>query len=62
MPNEARPDLISLAADRSIWERVFTIAPLVIVGSKEATGEFDLAPKHMAMPVGLTDFFWWAGG
>lgn len=57
MSVEGRPNLVSLAADRSIWDRVFTIAPLVIVGSKEASGVFDLAPKHMAMPVGLTDFF-----
>ena len=57
MPDGGKPNLVSLAADRSIWERVFTIAPLVIVGSKEVSGEFDLAPKHMAMPVGLSDFY-----
>src|SRR5207342_3425489 len=36
----------------ALWERVFTVAPLVIVGSKEADGTYDLAPKHMAMPLG----------
>jgi len=36
----------------ALWERVFTVASLVIVGSKEADGTYDLAPKHMAMPLG----------
>ena len=40
-----------LAVD-SLWERVFTVAPLVIVGSKDTDGTYDLAPKHMAMPLG----------
>ncbi|MFN8161196.1 MAG: flavin reductase [Solirubrobacterales bacterium] len=35
-----------------IWARVFTVAPLVVVGTKEPDGSFDLAPKHMAMPLG----------
>jgi flavin reductase (DIM6/NTAB) family NADH-FMN oxidoreductase RutF len=36
----------------AVWERVFTVSPLVIVGSKESDGTYDLAPKHMAMPLG----------
>lgn len=36
----------------AVWERVFTVSPLVIVGSKEPDGTYDLAPKHMAMPLG----------
>jgi flavin reductase (DIM6/NTAB) family NADH-FMN oxidoreductase RutF len=43
-----------LAAD-AVWERVFTVAPLVIVGSQEPNGTYDLAPKHMAMPLGWGD-------
>jgi flavin reductase (DIM6/NTAB) family NADH-FMN oxidoreductase RutF len=50
-------ELVPLPVDRHIWERVFCIAPLVIVGSKEATGEYNLAPKHMAMPLGLGNYF-----
>jgi flavin reductase (DIM6/NTAB) family NADH-FMN oxidoreductase RutF len=46
---------IPLPVDRPFWDRVFTVAPLVIVGSKEADGNFNLAPKHLAMPLG------WAG-
>lgn len=32
------------------------MAPLVVIGSKEEEG-FDLAPKHMATPLGFSDFF-----
>jgi hypothetical protein len=49
--------LVALAIDRPIWDRVFCVAPLVIIGSKEPTGEFNLAPKHMAMSLGLGNYF-----
>ena len=57
MSTEEARKLITLPVDRSIWERVFCVAPLVIVGSKEPTGEYDLAPKHMAMPLGWGNYF-----
>ncbi|MDX1624217.1 MAG: flavin reductase [Gemmatimonadota bacterium] len=34
----------------SIWERVYTVAPLVVVGTRERDG-WDLAPKHLALPI-----------
>jgi flavin reductase (DIM6/NTAB) family NADH-FMN oxidoreductase RutF len=40
---------------RSLWDRVFAVAPLVLVGSKEPNGHYDIAPKHMAMPLGWGD-------
>ncbi|WP_297792819.1 flavin reductase [uncultured Eudoraea sp.] len=40
----------------SIWDQVFTIAPLVLIGTKEKDG-YDLAPKHMAMPLGFGNYF-----
>ena len=57
MSSEEARKLITLPVDRPIWERVFCVAPLVIVGSKEPNGEYDLAPKHMAMPLGLGNYF-----
>ena len=33
------------------------MAPLVLVGSKEPSGHYDIAPKHMAMPLGWGDRF-----
>ena len=57
MSGEDSSKLIPLPVDRPIWERVFSVAPLVIVGSKEATGDYNLAPKHLAMPLGLSHYF-----
>ena len=48
---------VPLALDGPIWQRIFSVAPLVIVGSQEPTGEYNLAPKHMAMPLGLGNYF-----
>jgi flavin reductase (DIM6/NTAB) family NADH-FMN oxidoreductase RutF len=56
MPAEA-DDLIPLATDRPLWDRFFTVAPLVIVGSKEEDGHFNLAPKHLAMPLGWDNYY-----
>jgi len=57
MASEKSRQLISLPVDHPIWSRVFSVAPLVIVGSKEPSGEYNLAPKHMAMPLGLGHYF-----
>lgn len=48
---------IPLGTDRPIWDRFFTVAPLVVVGSKEPDGTYDLAPKHMAMPLGWQNYY-----
>ncbi|MHC5003288.1 MAG: flavin reductase family protein [Planctomycetota bacterium] len=57
MAEPAERQLISLDPRGPIWERFFTIAPLVIVGSREPDGSHDLAPKHLAMPLGWSDYF-----
>lgn len=49
--------LVSLSGDHPVWDRFFNVAPLVVVGSKEPNGDFDLAPKHMAMPMGWGNYF-----
>ncbi len=46
------PDkLIDLDLDKPIWERFFTVFPLVVIGTRESDGSDDLAPKHLAMPM-----------
>jgi len=50
-------ELIELDVSQAIWERFFWVAPLVLVGTKEADGGYDLAPKHMATPVGWEDYY-----
>lgn len=47
----APPQLESLDLDATLWERVFTLAPLVLVGTREPEGGFDLAPKHLVAPM-----------
>ncbi len=47
----ATPRLESLDLDSTLWERVFTVAPLVLVGTREPDGGFDLAPKHLVAPM-----------
>ncbi|MAU16935.1 MAG: hypothetical protein CMH46_15515 [Muricauda sp.] len=47
---------VSLDTDIPIWDRIFTVAPLVVVGTKEQEG-YDLAPKHMATPLGFDNYF-----
>jgi flavin reductase (DIM6/NTAB) family NADH-FMN oxidoreductase RutF len=54
---EKRVPLVSLEPSRPIWERFFTVAPLVIIGSRDEGGAFDLAPKHMATPLGWQNYF-----
>ncbi len=52
------PDaLVSLPMDEPIWERFFSVFPLVMVGTREEDGGHDLAPKHMAMPVSWKNWF-----
>jgi len=51
------PAPVELDVRVPIWERVFIVAPLVIVGTREPDGSFDLAPKHMALPLGWDNYF-----
>ena len=46
---------VSLNVEDPIWDRVFMVAPLVVVGTKE--GNYDLAPKHMATLIGKSNYF-----
>jgi flavin reductase (DIM6/NTAB) family NADH-FMN oxidoreductase RutF len=57
MTAESPETLVRLAVDRPIWDRVFSVAPLVIVGSREESGRFNLAPKHLAMPLGWENYY-----
>jgi flavin reductase (DIM6/NTAB) family NADH-FMN oxidoreductase RutF len=56
MPTDDAGRLIPLATDRPIWDRFFGVFPLVIVGSKE-DGRYNLAPKHLAMPLGWENHY-----
>ena len=51
------PRPVELDVRVQVWERFFTVAPLVLVGTREPDGRFDLAPKHMVLPLGWQNFF-----
>jgi flavin reductase (DIM6/NTAB) family NADH-FMN oxidoreductase RutF len=57
MPGNDAETLVPLATDRPIWDRFFGVFPLVIVGSKEEEGRYNLAPKHLAMPLGWDNHY-----
>jgi len=57
MEEQARKDIVTLREDLPIWERVFTVNPLVVVGTRERGGGYDLAPKHTAFPMGWENYF-----
>jgi flavin reductase (DIM6/NTAB) family NADH-FMN oxidoreductase RutF len=49
-------DLIELDPTLSVWDRVFTVSSLVVIGTREGEG-YDLAPKHMAGPLGWDGYY-----
>ncbi|MGI9472292.1 MAG: flavin reductase family protein [Rubripirellula sp.] len=49
--------LVTLQLDHPIWDRFFTVAPLVVVGTREPDGRDDFAPKHMVTPLGWENYF-----
>jgi flavin reductase (DIM6/NTAB) family NADH-FMN oxidoreductase RutF len=55
MPSNQRT--VPVPTDTPVWSRFFTVAPLVLVGSRSDEGDPDLAPKHMAMPLGWQNYY-----
>lgn len=48
---------LTLSSDEPLFERVFTVSPLVLVSTLEPDGTPDIAPKHMAGPLGWHGFY-----
>jgi flavin reductase (DIM6/NTAB) family NADH-FMN oxidoreductase RutF len=57
MTEQGSQALLELDTRHPIWERVHVVAPLVLVGTREEDGSFDLAPKHMVMAIGWDNYF-----
>ncbi len=49
--------IITLDIEESIWEHFFTVFPLVLIGTREPDGDYDLATKHLAMPMSWENYF-----
>jgi len=56
VPHGSESPMVPLDLKYPLWDRIFTVAPLVVIGTKEGEG-FNLAPKHMAMPLGWEGHF-----
>ena len=56
MPETIANHIVTLDPADSVWDRAFMVAPLVLIGTREADGGYDLAPKHMVMPVSWENF------
>ena len=58
MPTDAeRSRLIDINTSRPVWDRFFTVAPLVLIGTRDPDGSHDFAPKHMVTPMGWQNYF-----
>lgn len=57
MASKGTDNLVPLSLEQPLWNQVFTVAPLVLVGTLEPDGEADFAPKHMATPLGWGPYF-----
>ena len=55
--SELNSRLIELDLEKPIWDRFFSVYPLVVIGSREQDGTNDLAPKHLVIPVSWENYF-----
>jgi flavin reductase (DIM6/NTAB) family NADH-FMN oxidoreductase RutF len=55
--NDNYDDLVTISGKDPVWEKFFTVYPLVIIGTREAGGEYNLAPKHLAIPLSWQNHF-----
>ena len=49
--------LVGLDTGKPVWDRCFMVSPLVLIGTRDEDGALDLAPKHMAFPMGWQNYF-----
>jgi len=55
--SSARSNVVELDTSVPVWDQFFTVAPLVLIGTRDDDGSLDLAPKHMVTPMGWQNYF-----
>ena len=55
--SSVRKNVVAIDTSVPIWDQFFTVASLVLIGTKDPDGATDLAPKHMATPLGWQNYF-----
>jgi flavin reductase (DIM6/NTAB) family NADH-FMN oxidoreductase RutF len=56
MQSEPLTEIHTMPHD-AIWQHVLTVAPLVVIGTRDADGTHNFAPKHMAMRLSWNDHY-----
>ena len=54
---QSQDNIVSLDVEQPFWNRFYMVAPLVVIGTMNEDGSHNLAPKHMATPMGWRDYF-----
>ena len=57
MENNNQDKTVTLDTTKPFWGRFFLVHSLVVIGTREESGEYNLAAKHMAMPLGWQNQF-----
>lgn len=57
MDTPEQSDFVSLDPEEPFWERFYLVSPLVVIGTRSPEDRYDLAPKHMATPLGWANYF-----
>lgn len=55
--SSATGNLVEIDTTLPVWDQFFTVAPLVLIGTKDGDGALDFAPKHMVTPMGWQNYF-----
>ena len=55
--SSVKRQLVDIDTSEPVWERFFTVAPLVLIGTIGEDGKLDIAPKHMVTPMGWQNYF-----
>jgi len=55
--SSGKSNVVEIDSTVPIWDQFFTVAPLVLIGTNDADGSLDLAPKHMVTPIGWQNYF-----
>jgi flavin reductase (DIM6/NTAB) family NADH-FMN oxidoreductase RutF len=50
-------NVVKLDTTVPVWDQFFTVAPLVLIGSRDEDGSLDIAPKNMVTPMGWQNYF-----
>jgi len=55
--SDSTQSLVELDTSLPVWDRFYWVAPLVLIGTIDPSGDHDFAPKHMALPMGWDNWF-----